>query len=50
MKNLDLMGFGTLGESFNILEWVILWQWCFRNPGPDVSYLGQGDVRSREAS
>ena len=24
--------FGTLSKSFNVLEWVILWQWCFRNP------------------
>lgn len=48
MKNLDLMGFRTSGKSFNVPEWVILRQWCFRNL--DVSYLGQVDERGREAS
>lgn len=38
MKNLDLMGFGTSGKSFNDPEWVILRQ-IFRNL--DVSYQGK---------
>lgn len=39
MKDLDLTRFGMSGKSFNILEWVILRQWCFRSL--DLSYLGK---------